>query len=232
MGAARELPDMAPSDPGEVRIRNRRYWPWSEMFGVMWFVMFIFVLTVVQLFAGSHQLRAYSLLACVLVGTGYCLRFWLLVLDLKERPLPGRRETARAVWAWVRRGVRPENPGRVRATVALMLFGWVVPNRIPVAFLLLGDAVAFDSRVPVPATNVRRVRFAPDPAEDYAELDRPARYCAAAVELTSGREFRLVLDEADAGRLREWAAAKGIAVTDTDGYRPRTAEPSPGIPTP
>jgi hypothetical protein len=43
--------------------------------------------------------------------------------------------------------------------------------------------------------------------------------------LNTGKEFRLILDEADAGRLREWAAAKGIAVSNTDGYSPRPAGP-------
>jgi hypothetical protein len=222
------MPDSKPLDSGELRIRNQRYRPWVEIVGVMWFVLFIFVTTFVQFFAGSHQLRAYSLFACLLVGTGYCLRMWLLVLDLTERPLPGRRETARAVWNWVFREIRPNDPRRVRVTTALTLFGWLAPTRISVASLKLGDTVAFDPRVPVPAGAVRRVRFAPDPAEDYAELERPVHYCEDAIELNSGKEFRLILDEADAERLREWAAGKGIAVCDSDGYCPRTVEPTSG----
>jgi hypothetical protein len=217
---------MTPSDPGEVRIRNRRYRPWSELAGLMWLVLFLFVTTVWQFLAPSHRLRAYPLFACLLGGTVYCLRMGMLVLDLTERPRLGGPEAARAVWNWVFRGIRPADPRRVRATIALALLGWLAPRRISVASLTLGDSVAFDSRVPVPAGAVRRVGFAPDPAEDYAELDGPVYYCAAAIELDMGREFRLILDESDAGRLREWATGKGISVCDFDGYRLRTTEPA------
>jgi hypothetical protein len=233
MGAAREQPEsaMTPSDSGDVRIRNRRYRPWSEIVGVMWFVLFMAVAFLpFALDRRFDRLAKWALVAVMLGGTGYCLRMWLIVLDLTERPVPGRRETARAVWDWVFRGSRPKDPRRVRVTIALYLFGWVVPTRISVAWLRLGDAVAFDSRVPVPAGSVRRVRFAPDPNEDYVESDRPVRYCAAAIELNWGREFHLILDQADAGRLREWAAARGIAVCDTDGYQSHIAEPNPGVP--
>ena len=124
---------------------------------------------------------------------------------------------------WVRKCITGSS--RVRVAIALTLFGWLAPRRISVAFLLLGDTVKFDSRVPVLLATVRRVVFAPDPAEDYAELDRPVYQCAAAVQLHSGREFCLILDEADAARLRDWATNKGIAVCDADGYHPRIIEP-------
>ena len=88
----------------------------------------------------------------------------------------------------------------------------------------LGDEIWFDPRWPVPVAAVVRVRFAPDPAEDYAEPGREVHFCAAGVELNSGAELRLILDEADAARLRTWAVTKGIAVCDCDGYSPRTAD--------
>jgi hypothetical protein len=198
----------------------------------MWFVLFLAVTFLpLALDRRFDRLEKWALLACIFLGIVYCSRAWMLVLNLTERPLPGRRETACALWNWMFRGVRPENPYRVRATVALMLFGWLAPRRIPVASLRLGDTVEFDPRVPVRAAVVSRVRFAPDPAEDYAELDRPVRYCAAAVEFNTGREFRLILDEADAARLRNWAAARGIPVCDADGYRPYPAEPTSEAPT-
>src|SRR5262245_14908862 len=118
MGAARESA-MTPSDLGDASIRNRRYWPWSEIVGVMLVILFLAVLILPfaldQRFGRSAKV---FLLVVAFAMAGYCLRFWLLVLDLKERPLPGRRETTRIVWAWVRRGIRPESPYRVRATVA------------------------------------------------------------------------------------------------------------------
>jgi hypothetical protein len=233
MGAPHEPPEvvMTPSDAGGVRIRNQRYWYWSAIVGVMLIVLSFAVLVLpFALDRRFDRLTRWAFFAVMLAIAGYSLRIWLMVLDLTERPLPGRRETIRTVWAWVRHGVRPENPYRVRATVALYLFGWVVRTRISVDMLMLGDTVAFDPRFPVPSEVVRRVRFAPDPAEDYAESDRPPRLCAAAVELSSGREFNLILDEADAQRLREWAAAKGIPVCDAEGYRPPAVESNAGVP--
>jgi hypothetical protein len=214
-----------PSDPGELRIRNRRYRPWVEIAGVMWLVSLIFVIAFVQFVGRPEQIRAYSVLALLSFVVGYCLPAWVLVLAVTERPLPSRRETARAVWNWVFRRIRPNDPGRVGAAIVLHLFGWLAPRRTSVSFLILAEAIAFDPRYPVPAGEVRRVRFAPDPAEDYADLEGPVHYCAAAVELSTGKELCLILDEADADQLREWAAAKGIAVSDTDGYTPRPAGP-------
>jgi hypothetical protein len=73
---------------------------------------------------------------------------------------------------------------------------------------------------------VSRIRFAPDPAEDYAEPRRAVHFCGATIDLNSGKGFRLIVDEADAARLRTWAVTKGIAVCDCDGYSPRTTEPT------
>jgi len=213
-----------PAHLGEVQIRNRRYRPWVEIVGVMWLVLLLFLTMFWQGVAGSHRLRAYPLVACLLLGAGYCLRMWMLVLDLTERPLLSRRETARAVWNWLFHRVRPDNPRRVRVRIALTLFGWLAPRRISVAALKLGDTVEFDSRVPVPVRSVTRVVFTPDPAEDYAESEVPVHLCQAFIELESEKRFELLLDETDAARLRDWALAKGITICDCDGYAPRKFE--------
>jgi hypothetical protein len=71
---------------------------------------------------------------------------------------------------------------------------------------------------------VRRVRFAPDPDEDFNEFEPTRQLCQATVEIHSGRQFQLIVDEADAQRLRQWAVEKGIAVCDSDGYSPRAVE--------
>jgi hypothetical protein len=92
--------------------------------------------------------------------------------------------------------------------------------------LHLGDEIWFAPRFPIPAAAVVRIRFAPDPAEDYAEPGPEVHFCAAAVGLNSGAELRLILDEGDARRLREWATTKGIPVCECDGYSPRTTEPT------
>jgi hypothetical protein len=220
--------EMTPPDSGNVRIRNRRYRPWVEIAGVMLMVLFMGVVFSPFLFDWQNGRLAMLLLFAILGGMAvYCLRMWLLVVDLQYQPLPSRREVAGVLFERVYRGARRPDLGWVAGvTVARTFFGWLVPRRISVAFLLLGENVAFDSRFPVPLRSVRRVRFSPDPAEDYAEWDRPAQYCAAAVELAAGREFRLILDQADAQRLREWAGIKGIPVCDGDGYVPRPAEPA------
>jgi hypothetical protein len=216
------------AEPTQVRIRHRRYRPWAEIAGVMLIVLFMATVCSPFLFAWQNGRLAMRWLFALLVGMAvYCLRLWLLVVDLQDQPLPSRREVARLVFDRLFRGVRRDDLGWLAGvTVARTFFGWLVPRRISVAFLLLGDNVAFDSRFPVPLRSVRRVRFSPDPAEDYVEWDRPAQYCAAAVELATGREFRLILDQADAQRLRDWAGTKGIPVCDADGYISRPAEPA------
>ena len=71
-----------------------------------------------------------------------------------------------------------------------------------------------------------RVRFALDPGEDFKELETPIPLCEATVEIESGRQFRLIVTQTDADRLRRWASGKGIAVVDSDGYHSRTVEPA------
>jgi hypothetical protein len=65
------------------------------------------------------------------------------------------------------------------------------------------------------------VKFAPDPKEDYIGAEAPIQLCQATVEMNSGRNFRLIVTEADAERMRQWAFAKGISVSNCDGYCPR-----------
>jgi hypothetical protein len=218
---------MTPADSSEVRIRNRRYRPWGTLVGGMLVVMI--AVTVGMLFVVDRQYDrlVMRLLAVILLGmVVYTAHMGLIALDLMVRSRPKRRETARAVWDWVVRGIRPADPFRVRAAVVLTLFGWLTPRCLTVDQLALGDSLAFDSRLPVPATAVRQIRFAPDPAEDYAEPDRPERLCAATVEFEWGREFRLTVDEADARRLRQWAESRAIPVSDLDGYQPIPSEAS------
>jgi hypothetical protein len=112
-------------------------------------------------------------------------------------------------------------------TIALAAFDWLLPRRVSVHHLTLADGIdiEIDPTIRFALAAVRRVRFAPDPAEDYVDSEGPMHCCQAAVELNTGKELCLIVEEGDAGRLREWAADRGIAVCDSDGYRPRTAEP-------
>lgn len=217
------------AEPTQVRIRHQRYRPWAEIAGVVLIVLFMATACSQFLFAWQNGRLAIRCLFALFAGmTVYCLRTWLIIVHLQYQPLPSRREVARLVFDRLFRGVRRDDLGWLAGvTVARTFFGWLVPRRISVGFLLLGDSVAFDSRFPVPLLSVRGVRFSPDPAEDYAEWDQPAQYCAAAVDLATGREFCLILDQVDAQRLREWAGTKGLPVCDVDGYVPRPVEPAP-----
>ena len=141
----------------------------------------------------------------------YCLRAWLTILNLQEGPLPPRCETARALWNWGVRGVRPGDPWGMRVSVVRRLVGWLASRRVWTDRLRLGEEIWFDPRWPVPVAAVVRARFAPDPAEDYAEPGREVHFCAAGVELNSGAELRLILDEAD--------AATAANVGRNEGYR-------------
>ncbi|HKB02854.1 MAG TPA: hypothetical protein VKD90_11585, partial [Gemmataceae bacterium] len=73
---------------------------------------------------------------------------------------------------------------------------------------------------------VRCVRFGPDPGEDFKESEPPTPLYEASIEIHSGRQFRLLVDESDMERLKEWAAAQGIAVSDGAEYYPQPAEPA------
>jgi hypothetical protein len=217
---------MTPPESGDVRIRNQRYHYWSAIAGVM-LIACVLVASGLQFVDRQFSRPAfYCVFGSVAAMAVYCLRAWLIILSLQEGPLPAWRETARALWNWGVRGVRPHDPRRIGVSVVRTLFGWLAPRRISTDLLHLGDEVWFDPRWPIPVAAVARVRFAPDPAGDYAEPGREVYFCAAAVELNSGREFRLILDEVDVRRLREWATTKGIPVSDCDGYSPRTTEPT------
>ena len=61
---------------------------------------------------------------------------------------------------------------------------------------------------------VQRVRFAADPDEDYADRETASQLYEATVEIHSGRPIRLIVTQRDADRLRQWAVAKGIAVSE------------------
>jgi hypothetical protein len=64
---------------------------------------------------------------------------------------------------------------------------------------------------------IKRIEFAPDPAEDYVELPVPVRLCEVTVTVHRWHRFRLIIGLDDAARLREWAVERGIPVNDQEG---------------
>jgi hypothetical protein len=137
--------------------------------------------------------------------------------------------TARALIERVVLGIRRKGIGDLGAAVesiALAMLRPLLPSVHTIAQLKLGENVEVFSAVRFPAQWVSRVRFAPGPGEDFKESEPPIPLCEATVEIESGRQFRLIVAQADAERLRQWAGGKGIIVVDSDEFRSRTVEPA------
>jgi hypothetical protein len=118
------------------------------------------------------------------------------------------------VFAWV-----------IVASLALFLFEWLLPRLGSVRQLKLGIGIETAPLVwRHPAQAVNRITFAADPAEDYVERDSPTRLFEATIEVQLEKPFRMIVDEADAERLRLWAIARGIVVRDRRVDLSRTGE--------
>ena len=117
--------------------------------------------------------------------------------------------------------------GGVVGVLALIVFEGLLPRIGSVRELKLGIRV---ETTPVarrwPARAVERVTFAADPEEDYAERSTANPLREATLEIHSGRPIRLVVTQADADRLRHWAAAKGIEVVEPEIGLRRSDEPA------
>jgi hypothetical protein len=216
-----------PSDPGQLRIRNQRY-PRrvvvAENVLVGGLLVSFVVIEILGLWLLGTRTTVCVLLACHLAISPVVIRGWLLIWDLNRAGPPRRGVTARALYEGVFLGIgRKELPAAIGWTALTWVRAWL-PSVHTVARLKLGDEVEAYAAVRFSTGAVRRVRFAPDPDEDYRESEPPLLLCEATVEVHSGRRFRLTVTEADAQRLRDWAVAKGIAVCESEGYRPRPAE--------
>jgi hypothetical protein len=218
------------SDPGELRIRNQRYPRWitiaENVFVGGMLVSFLAIEIAGLWLFGQRAL--YFLLAAFLLVLPIAIYGWLLLWDL-NRPGPRRDMTMRALFVGAVLGIRQKGFGDLGAAVesiALNLLRPLLPTVHTVSQLKLGEKVEVLSAVRFPAQWVSRVRFALDPGEDFKESEPPIPLCEATVEIESGRQFLLIVTQADAERLRQWASAKGITVVDSDEYRSRTIEPA------
>ena len=111
--------------------------------------------------------------------------------------------------------------------LTLFIFEWLLPRLGSIRELKLGVGIETAPLVRRhPAEAVDRITFAADPAEDYVERDNPTRFYEATIEVESERPFRMIVDETDAERLRQWALARGIPVSNRDQDRSRMAEPA------
>lgn len=226
--ASRPNPESAmPSDPGQLRIRNQRYPRWvviAQHVVVAGLLVSLLLIENLGLWLLGLRTTMYILLACLLAIMPVVIRGWLLIWDL-NRPGPGRGATVRALYERVVRGVRRKELAAEIEWSALAAVRALLPAVHTVSQLKLGDEVDVHSIVRFPAGGVRQVRFAPEQDEDYRESEPPLRFCEATIEVHSGRRFRLIVDEADARQIREWAEARGITVADCNASR-LTPEPA------
>ena len=142
-----------------------------------------------------------------------------------SRPGPGQSMTARALIDGVFLGIRRKELLAAVEWTALTALRSVFPSVHTVFQLKLGEEIEVKS-FRFPPGVVKRVRLAPDPGEDFKELEPARRLRQATVEVHSGRQFQLMVDDADAQRLRHWAETKGITVCDSIENSPRTTEPA------
>jgi hypothetical protein len=216
-----------PSDPGQLRIRNQRYPRWvlvAENVFVGGMLVAFLVIESFGLWLFDMRTAMYVLLATFLAVLPIAVYGWLQIWDL-SRPGPGRGVTARALFEAVFLGIRRRELVASVEWTALTALRALLPSVYTVYQFKLGEVFeVYFARYP--AGVVRQVRFGPDPGEDYKEPEPPRQFREATVEILSGRQFQLIVDEADAQRLREWAVARGVAVCDCDGYRLPTVEPA------
>jgi hypothetical protein len=212
-----------PAEPADPRIRNRRYRPWFEVVLTVLFVSFVVATCVSVFLLGSNRKLAGVLFFGGGLGmTAIGLYSWLLQADMLRGRLPDRRTTVRAVFRRAVLGIRGAELPRDYALTTLAVFGWLFPVRHVVPYLTVGDALGVEKLARFPPAAIRRVRLAPDPAEDYDGSERPSQLCEVTVEMGSGKQLLLYADAADTDRLREWAAGKGVVVCDEVGQRPPT----------
>jgi hypothetical protein len=110
------------------------------------------------------------------------------------------------------------------------IFILILPWANPIARIKLGDDMeANPGSWHYLPERIKEIAFAPDPAEDYHDYATlPVPTCEVRIRHRRRGTFRLIVSEKDAERLRQWAVAKGIAVCDCDGYRPRSPVPAAG----
>jgi hypothetical protein len=226
--ANRPIP-MTPPVPREIRIRNRRYPRWFEVAGHVLvgglLVTFLLIETLGVWMYGFQAL--YVLLGVFLVVLPIAVHGWLLIWDL-SRPGPGRGVTARELFDAVARGTRSKGLAAAVEWTALSLTRPLLPSVHTVPWLKLGEEIEVPPRFRYPPGAVTRVRFGPDPGEDFKESEPQTPLYEATVEIHSGRQFRLIVDKTDAQQLKEWAAAKAIAVCDAAEYYPQAAQSANG----
>jgi hypothetical protein len=220
--------EMIPPAPAEFRIRNQRYPRWFKFAEavVVGGMLFTFLLIeLIGLFFFGMKYTFWILLAAFLAILPIAIHGWLLIWDL-NRSREGQSVTARALFNAMFRGIGRKDIGRAIEFSVLKAVRVLLPAVHTVDQVRIGDVVTVRGLAKFPAAEVTRMRFAPDPIQEYEDPELALELCEVTIEKASGHQFRLVIDDADAEQLRQWAESKGIAVCDCDGYRPRPVEPA------
>lgn len=216
---------MTPCAPGEIRIRNRRYRPYVEIAGVGFLTLI--VSGVCGLFVAPWLEKI--MLGCIFAGMLGILAIaaygWLQVWDLRRSLVSQQGGTVFTELKQWLLGIHRRKLYPAGGAMSVIGLGWLLPTRVSILHLKLGDDIEIEPPLArFPAQLVARILFASDPVEDYAESAKPL--CEATIAVAAGKQFHLIIDEADAQRLRQWAATMSIAIRHCDGYSPRSVEPA------
>jgi hypothetical protein len=213
---------MGPGKPKPLKIRNRRCSRWGDLIALMLLVIVFFGLAGLFIVPRRYdRIMLLIMLGGILGMVPLMLYGFFQIWDLR-RPVTSRSVTARTLFDWLVLGIRRKELGPADGWTGLVAFRGLLDKEYSVHHLKLGDEVEVDNPiVSFPVRSVVRVKFAPDPKEDYIGAEAPIPMCHAAVEIDSGKKFCLIVTESDAQKLRQWAVEKGIAVLDCDGYCPR-----------
>ena len=164
----------------------------------------------VPLTVRNHRFRSWP----VLLGLAGLATSWIgvwVVYDLLQAHMPRCNDGLIALAAGL----------YTIASFVVMLI--VIDRRAPIRRVVLGDELWAAAVGRVSVVEIRSVRFARDPDEDYVESGLPIRVCELTVELRK-RPLRLIVSIGDAARVRAWATRNGIPVRDPDGYATRGAQ--------
>src|SRR5262245_8885350 len=175
------------SHPKPLRIRNQRYPRWvvvAENVFVAGMLVAFLVIEILGLWLFDSRTAIFALLAAFLAISPITIRGWLLIWDL-SRPGPGRGVTARALADRVFRGIRRKELAAEVEWTALTALRSLLPSVHTVAELKLEEEIRY-LHFRYPPGAVKRVRFAPDPDEDFNEFELTRRLCQATVEIQSG----------------------------------------------
>src|SRR5687767_13092735 len=203
--------EMTPPPTADFRIRNQRYPRWfaiAEAVFVGGMLVTFLLIEIVGLRFFGVKPTLYVALAAFVAILPIVLHGSLLLWDL-SRPRQGQGVTARALWNGIFLGIGRKDLLRAIEFSALRVVRLLLPSVHTVDQVKFGAGVTVRSLAKFPATEVCRIRFAPDPIQEYEDPELALELSEVTIEKESGHQFQLVVNDADAERLRQWAESRG-----------------------